>query len=110
MPAFVVDTHVLRVLSRYGFVRNTADTRTAYDAVMAASPRWSAAELAALHLLMKRHGQTICRHDRTRCPDCHIRQRCEAAATSARRPVRVRGRNMDHRRGPAREQRGGWKE
>ncbi len=110
MPAFVVDMYVLRVLGRYGFVRNTADTRTAYDAVMAAAPRWSAAELAELHILMKRLGQTICRHGRARCPDCPIRRRCKAAATSDRKPVGLRGRNMDHRRGPAREQRGGWKE
>jgi len=110
MPAFVVDTHVLRVLGRYGFVRNTADTRAAYDAVMGASSRWSAAELAELHILMKRLGQTICRHDRARCPDCPIRRRCKAAATSARRPVPARGRNMHHRRGPMREQRGVWKE
>lgn len=110
MPAFVVDTHILRVLSRYGFIRNTADTWTAYEAVMAASPRWSAAELAELHILMKRLGQTICRHGRPRCHDCPIRRRCKAAATSSRRLVRVRGRNMDHRQGPAREQRGGRKE
>lgn len=109
MPAFVVDTHVVRVLSRYGFVRNAADTRNAYDAVMAASPRWSAAELAELHILMKRLGQTICRHDRARCHDCPIHRRCKAAAATARRPVRVRGRSMDHRQGPAREQRDGWK-
>ena len=95
MPAFVVDTHVLRVLRRYGFVRSTADTRTAYDAVMAATSRWSAAELAELHILMKRLGQTICRHDRARCPDCPIRRRCKAA--------RIRGRDMDHRQGEQRE-------
>lgn len=110
MPAFVVDTHVLRVLSRYGFVRSKADTPTAYDAAMAASPRWSAAELAELHILMKRLGQTICRHDRARCADCPISRRCTTAGASARRPVHVRGRNMDHRQGPAREQRGAWKE
>ena len=40
MPAFVVDTHVLRLLRRYGFVRSKAGTRTAYDAAMAASPLW----------------------------------------------------------------------
>lgn len=88
MPAFVVDTHVLRVLSRFGFIRGKADTRTAYDAAMAASPQWSAAELAELHILMKRLGQTICRHDRARCADCPIHRRCKAAAASARRPAR----------------------
>jgi endonuclease-3 len=102
MPAFVVDTHVLRVLSRYGFVRSKADTRTAYEAAMAVSPRWSAAELAELHILMKRLGQTICRYGRALCSDCPVRWRCKAAATSVRR-LRVRERNMDHRQGPVRE-------
>ena len=110
MPAFVLDTHVLRVSSRYGFVRNTAGTRAAYDAVMAASPRWSAAELAELHILMKRLGQTICRHDRARCPDCPIRRRCKAAAASVPRPARIGERNRDRRQGPAREQPGDLRE
>ncbi len=103
MPAFVVDTHILRILSRYGFVRDKADTRTAYDAAMAAAPRWSAAELAELHVLMKRLGQTVCRHDRARCADCPIRRRCKAAAVPAHRSVRVGGRSMDHRQRPARQ-------
>lgn len=104
MPAFVVDTHILRVLSRYGFIRRKANTRTTYDAAMAAAPRWSAAELAELHVLMKRLGQTICRHDRACCPDCPIRQRCKAAA-SGRRLVRVGGRSVDRRQAPIR----GWR-
>ena len=103
MPAFVVDTHVLRVLSRYGFVRSKVDTQTAYDAAMAAAPRWSATELGELHILMKRLGQTICRHDRGRCADCPIRRRCKAATASARRLMHVGGSNMDHRQGYARE-------
>ena len=37
MRTFVVDTHVLRVLQRFGFVGMRADTETAYDAVMAAA-------------------------------------------------------------------------
>jgi endonuclease-3 len=104
MPAFVVDTHILRVLSRYGFVRNTADTLTAYDAVMAASPQWSAAELAELHILIKRLSQTICQHGRARCRDCPLLQRCKAGANSARKPVRASRRDMDRRQGPARQQ------
>jgi endonuclease-3 len=110
MPALVVDTHVLRVLSRYGFVRSNADIRTAYDAAMAASPRWSAAKLAELHILMKRLGQTTCRHDRAHCANCPIRLRCKAAAAPARRLVRVGGRDMHLRREPARERRGAWQE
>ena len=35
--AFVVDTHVLRVLRRFGFVDARAETKEVYDAVMAAA-------------------------------------------------------------------------
>lgn len=87
MPAFVVDTHVLRVLRRFGFVRSTADTRTAYDLTMEISPGWSAADLAELHVLMKRLGQTICRADRADCRNCPVSRRCKAAAACFRRPA-----------------------
>lgn len=79
MPAFVVDTHILRILRRFGFVRGKADTRTAYDATMAMAQGWSAADLAELHVLMKRLGQDICRADRARCGACPIGRRCPAA-------------------------------
>lgn len=79
-PAFVVDTHILRILRRFGFVRRKADTRTAFDAVMEMADAWSAADLAELHILMKRLGQTICRADRACCRACPIRERCAAAA------------------------------
>ncbi len=45
MPAFVVDTHILRILRRFGFVRSKADTRNAYDATMEMMNDWSAADL-----------------------------------------------------------------
>ena len=76
MAAFVVDSHVLRILRRYGFVRAKADTRTAYDAVMEMSDGWSATDLAELHILMKRLGQTICRADHADCRHCPLTGRC----------------------------------
>ncbi len=78
MPAFVIDTHILRILRRFGFVRSKADTGTAYDTVMAAAHGWTADELVELHCLMKRLGQTICRFDQPNCSGCPIRERCQA--------------------------------
>lgn len=78
MPAFVVDTHILRVLRRFGLLRSKADTRTAYDTTMAILGAWSAADLAELHILIKRLGQNICRADRAYCRTCPIRRRCQA--------------------------------
>ena len=89
MPAFVVDTHILRVLRRFGLVRRKADTRTAYDVTMAALHEWSAADLAEFHILMKRLGQTICRADRGWCRDCPISQRCRASTAQSRSPAAV---------------------
>ncbi len=91
MPAFVVDSHILRVLGRFGFVRGAAETRGAYGAVMATTPGWSAEELAELHMLMKRLGQIVCRHGQAHCAICPIRVCCKAAAGSVRRMAHVAG-------------------
>lgn len=88
MPAFVVDTHVLRVLRRFGFVRNKADTRTAYDRTMEILSDWSAADLAEVHVLMKQLGQNICCADRAKCRSCPISRRCQAAAARFQRPTK----------------------
>ncbi|MCV2448029.1 endonuclease III domain-containing protein [Paracoccus sp. DMF] len=88
MPAFVVDTHILRILCRFGFVRSNADMRTAYDLTMAALPGWSAADLAELHVLMKLLGQTTCRVAHPDCRSCPISRRCRTAA-SFRSPTTV---------------------
>lgn len=103
MPAFVVDTHILRILGRYGFVQSNAGTRTAYDAIMATLDAWSADELAELHILMKRLGQTICRADLACCPDCPIRQRCRAAICSETGRAAQRERGSHFRPGGQRD-------
>ncbi|WP_207791568.1 endonuclease III domain-containing protein [Sandaracinobacteroides saxicola] len=80
MPALVIDTHVLRVLRRYGFVRAAADTRAAYDRMMPVLHDFSAAGLAELHLLLKHLGQTLCRADHACCGACPLGRRCRASA------------------------------
>ena len=90
MPAFVVDTHILRILRRFGLVRSKADTRTAYDVTMAILHDWSAADLAELHVLMKRLGQDVCRADRACCHNCPISQRCHAFTARPRDPAALR--------------------
>lgn len=90
MPAFVVDTHILRILRRFGFVRNKADARTAYDMTMAMLHDWSAADLAELHIRTKRLGQTICRADRACCFDCPISRRCRVSMAHSCRSAAVR--------------------
>ncbi|ATE65274.1 endonuclease III domain-containing protein [Rhizorhabdus dicambivorans] len=79
MPAFVVDTHILRILRRYGFIRGKADIAVAYDTIMEMAP-WEADDLAELHMLMKRLGQTICRADHPDCRICPLRRKCKVAS------------------------------
>jgi endonuclease-3 len=80
MPAFVVDTHILRILCRFGFIGDNANSRTAYTVTMEILYDWSAADLIELHVLMKRLGQNICGADRAYCRDCPIGRRCQGAA------------------------------
>lgn len=89
MPAFVIDTHVLRILRRFGFAPSTADSRAAYDTAMAALDDWSAADLVEFHILMKRLGQHICRDPHAYCQHCPINQRCQTAAAHLRHSADV---------------------
>lgn len=81
MPAFVIDTHVLRVLGRFGLVGGKAATRAAYVTMMAAVWDWSADQLEELHIVMKRLGQTLCRPREIHCRHCPISGRCKTASS-----------------------------
>ncbi len=76
MPVLIVDTHVLRVLRRLGFVRQAADYRAASEAVTAAMPGWSGDDFLAFHILVKRLGQTVCRWDVPDCVRCPLADEC----------------------------------
>jgi endonuclease-3 len=84
MPAFVIDTHVMRVLRRFGFVRDKADIEPAYQRVMEMAHDWSAADLTGLHVLVKRLGQLFCRPGASQCGDCPLRERCAYASLALR--------------------------
>jgi endonuclease III len=75
-PAFVVDTHVLRVLRRFGFVGANAVAENAYDAVMAAADGFDADDLFELHWHLKGLGQEACSHGRPRCVSCPLSDIC----------------------------------
>lgn len=79
MPAFVIDTHVLRILQRFGFIGSKAGILAAYDAVIGMMAGWSAAELAELHILMKRLGQEICQADQGLCAACPLNRQCRSS-------------------------------
>lgn len=84
LPVLIVDTHVLRVLSRLGFVPGTADYRAASEAVTAAMSAWSGDDFLTFHILTKRLGQTICRWDEPDCARCPLAATCR---TGSRAPA-----------------------
>jgi endonuclease-3 len=78
--AFVIDTHVLRILRRLGLVGRRATTMAAYDCVMGGLAGWSATDLTELHVQMKRLGQRVCRPQRPLCGACPLARSCRMPA------------------------------
>ena len=77
MRTFVVDSHVLRVLKRFGFVGIGADTEKTRDAVMAAADGLDADDLFEFHWHLKSLGQTICTHEKAMCMSCPLSDICQ---------------------------------
>jgi endonuclease-3 len=78
-PVLIVDSHVLRVLQRLGFVPAGADPRMASEAVMAAMPAWPADDFLMLHHGMKRLGQRFCHVAMPDCAACPLAAECPEA-------------------------------
>jgi endonuclease-3 len=74
--AFVVDTHVIRVMRRFGFVKPNAETEDIYDAVMAAAADMSADDLSEFHWHLKRLGQNTCKAFKANCSICPLAETC----------------------------------
>lgn len=79
-PVMIVDTHVLRILVRLGFVAAGTGLGQASHAVTAAMHRWSGSEFLEFHMLAKRLGQTVCRFDVPLCKACPLADTCPSAA------------------------------
>lgn len=75
-PILIVDTHVLRVLVRLGFVDRRADYRAASEAATAAMPGWTADDFLLFHIACKRLGQRICRVEAPACAQCPLAADC----------------------------------
>ena len=84
-PFLAPDSNGLRVLIRLGFVREEKSYAKSYSESRAAAtalpPRVDAMQEA--HLLLQRHGQTLCRRNDPLCDACPLRDAC-AYATKRR--------------------------
>lgn len=74
--AFVVDTHIIRIMRRFGFVKPNAETEDVYAAVMAAARDMSADDLSEFHWHLKRLGQHTCKALKADCPICPLAETC----------------------------------
>jgi endonuclease III len=72
-PVMPVDTHVHRVAGRLGLIPPGTSADRAHDLVTAATPL---ARMLEAHLLLIRHGRTICTARRPRCGECPLLDLC----------------------------------
>ena len=77
MRIFIVDSHVHRILLRFGFIGPPASPRHARAVVTSAAGSFDADELLELFAQLKRLGQTLCRPFNPRCNLCPIASRCQ---------------------------------
>jgi endonuclease-3 len=83
MRIFIVDSHVHRVLVRFGFVGRNATAEDGRNAVTAAAGPLDAEDLLELFAQMKRLGQTFCRPMIPNCPACPLAARCTQSGLPA---------------------------
>jgi endonuclease III len=82
-----LDSNALRVLTRLGYgVQAKTYSATYKSATQAASPELGSDidRMIEANLLLRRHGQTICKTSSPKCGACVVRDRCPSAAVSVR--------------------------
>jgi endonuclease-3 len=79
-PVAAVPANCVHVLLRLGFGRESknyaANYRTSAEAIEAEIPETHAARMRA-YLLIKEHGQTLCKMARPKCEECPVSGECE---------------------------------
>ncbi|MDQ8756450.1 hypothetical protein RCO27_09430 [Sphingosinicella sp. LHD-64] len=78
-PIFIVDSHVHRVMIRFGTVSDNATARAASELVTISGHALGADGMFQLFRNMKRLGQTICRFEAPDCSTCPLASRCRTA-------------------------------
>ncbi len=73
LPAFPVDTHIMRVSRRLGWIPEKASAQKAHEILQNSVPH----ELVLdLHMNMIRLGRTLCRPKNPRCGQCPVLEEC----------------------------------
>jgi endonuclease-3 len=71
--AFPVDTHILRVGKRLGFIPQEIDAEKAHAWMGPLVPKGKA---LSLHINLIRHGRSVCKPMNPRCTDCFLKEKC----------------------------------
>ena len=71
--AFPVDTHILRVGKRLGFIPQEIDAEKAHSWMGPLVPKGKA---LSLHINLIRHGRSICKAKKPECADCVLKKEC----------------------------------
>lgn len=71
--AFPVDTHILRVGKRIGFIPQGADAEKAHAYMAPLVPKGRA---LSLHLNLIRHGRSVCKAKSPQCGGCVLKNEC----------------------------------
>ena len=68
------DSNALRVLCRLGFAREQKNYTAMYREAVAA---FQVRDARQAHLLLRKHGQELCKRTRPRCEACPLRSKCD---------------------------------
>jgi endonuclease-3 len=71
--AFPVDTHILRVGKRLGFIPKEMDAEEAHPWMIPLVPKGKA---LSLHINLIQHGRVVCKPRHPRCSDCFLKNMC----------------------------------
>jgi len=86
-PVFALDSNGLRVLLRLGHGREAKSYAATYRSVQEAIAPYLEPDcdrFIRAHLLLRRHGQTLCRRNRPRCEVCPVAKLCVYYRTARR--------------------------
>ncbi len=73
IPALAVDTHIARIAQRLGYT-SSKDPLSVENALTLLIPK---NEWTTTHLLLIRHGRSLCSARNPRCPECPISELCD---------------------------------
>ena len=76
---FVVDTHILRVMTRVGVLK--PGVRSLHEARKLLEPHIPTNMRVEMHAKLVALGQTVCRPRNPDCRECVLREACEHAAS-----------------------------